>query len=52
MVILFYPMDFLFSEPLMALSARAEEFKKMDAEVMVMSTDSVYSHKAFAKASK
>merc|ERR1712180_405696 len=51
-VILFYPMDFLFSEPLMALSARAEEFNKMDAEVMVMSTDSVYSHKAFAKASK
>ena len=31
---------------------RMEEFTKMGAEVMAMSTDSVYSHKAFAKATK
>ena len=49
---MFYPMDFLYSETLMPLSNRMAEFNSMGAEVMAMSTDSVYSHKAFAKASK
>merc|ERR1712042_423788 len=51
-VLLFYPMDFLFAETLMPLSNRLAEFANMGAEVLAMSTDSVYSHKAFAKASK
>jgi alkyl hydroperoxide reductase subunit AhpC len=32
--------------------SRLSEFQAANCEVLVMSTDSVYSHRAFAKASK
>ena len=31
---------------------RIDDFAKLNCQVMAMSTDSVYSHKAFVKASK
>ena len=31
---------------------RVDDFKKLNCAVLAMSTDSVYSHKAFVKASK
>jgi len=51
-VIMFYPMDFVYADTLMPLSNRLAEFQAANCEVLVMSTDSVYSHRAFAKASK
>merc|ERR1712226_951976 len=51
-VLVFYPMDFVYAESITPFSNRIEDFKKLNCEVLAMSTDSVYSHKAFYKASK
>ena len=49
LVILYYPADFTFICPteIMDLNRRYEEFKKYKAEVIVVSTDTVYTHKAW-----
>ncbi|MCF6093645.1 peroxiredoxin [Microaerobacter geothermalis] len=49
LVLFFYPLDFTFVCPteITALSDRAEEFKNLDAEILGVSTDSVYSHRAW-----
>jgi peroxiredoxin (alkyl hydroperoxide reductase subunit C) len=48
-VLLFYPLDFTFVCPteLTAFSDRYDELKGMGAEVIGISTDSVYSHRAW-----
>jgi alkyl hydroperoxide reductase subunit AhpC len=48
-VLFFYPLDFTFVCPteIRAFNEKYEEFKKMNAEVITASTDSVYSHKAW-----
>lgn len=48
-VLLFYPLDFTFVCPteLTAFSDRYDEFKGINAEVIGVSTDSVYSHRAW-----
>jgi peroxiredoxin 2/4 len=48
-VLLFYPLDFTFVCPteLTAFSDRYDELKGMGAEVIGVSTDSVYSHRAW-----
>merc|ERR1712080_171446 len=51
-VLVFYPMDFVYAESIQPFSARVAEFKKLNCDVLACSTDSVYSHKAFVKASK
>ena len=50
--LMFYPMDFVYAESINPFSARVDEFSKLNCAVLAMSTDSVYSHKAFVKASK
>merc|ERR1712013_512391 len=50
--LVFYPMDFVYAESITPFSNRVEEFNKVNCAVLAMSTDSVYSHKAFAKASR
>lgn len=49
LVLFFYPMDFTFVCPteITAFSERIEDFKEIDAEVLGVSTDSKYSHKAW-----
>jgi peroxiredoxin (alkyl hydroperoxide reductase subunit C) len=49
LVLFFYPMDFTFVCPteVTAFSERIEEFKDIDAEILGVSTDSKYSHKAW-----
>jgi len=49
LVLFFYPLDFTFVCPteILALSDRLEEFEAIGAEVLGVSTDSVYSHKAW-----
>jgi alkyl hydroperoxide reductase subunit AhpC len=49
LVSFFYPLDFTFVCPteILALSDRIGEFKAMGAEVLGVSIDSVYSHKAW-----
>ena len=49
LVIFFYPADFTFVCPteLEELADHYEEFKKMGVEVMSVSTDTVYAHKAW-----
>jgi len=49
LVMLFYPLDFTFVCPteLTAFSDRYEEFEGIGAEVIGVSTDSVYSHRAW-----
>jgi peroxiredoxin 2/4 len=49
LVIFFYPLDFTFVCPteITALSDRYEEFLERGAEVLGISTDSVYSHRAW-----
>ncbi len=51
-VLFFYPLDFTFVCPteIKAFNEKYEEFKKMGAEVITASTDSVYSHKAWQEA--
>src|SRR3989338_3388240 len=48
-VLFFYPADFTFVCPteLLDLNRHFEEFKKLHAEVISVSTDSVYTHKAW-----
>lgn len=54
LVFFFYPLDFTFVCPteITALSDAAEEFRKLDCEVLGVSTDSIHSHKAWINASK
>ena len=49
LVLFFYPMDFTLVCPteITALSDRCEEFEEIGAEVLGVSTDSVYSHMAW-----
>ncbi|RKP06715.1 thioredoxin-like protein [Thamnocephalis sphaerospora] len=49
LVMVFYPLDFTFVCPteLIAFSDRAEDFKKLGAEVVGVSVDSEYSHLAW-----
>merc|ERR1712088_172366 len=51
-VLVFYPMDFVYAESTTPFCKRVDDFKKLNCAVLAMSTDSVYSHKAFVKASK
>ncbi len=48
-VLFFYPLDFTFVCPteIKAFNEKIDDFKKMGAEVVTCSTDSVYSHKAW-----
>jgi peroxiredoxin 2/4 len=50
-VLFFYPLDFTFVCPteITAISDRYDEFEDLDAEVIGVSTDSVYSHQAWIK---
>jgi len=52
LVLFFYPADFTFVCPteIVDLHRRHEEFKKLKAEVVVASTDTVYTHKAWVEA--
>jgi len=49
LVLLFYPLDFTFVCPteLTAFSDRYEDFEGLNAEVVGVSTDSVFSHRAW-----
>ena len=49
LVLFFYPLDFTFVCPteIKAFSQKVEEFKKAGAEVLAVSTDSVFSHRAW-----
>lgn len=49
LVLFFYPLDFTFVCPteITALSDRAEEFTELDAEILGVSTDSKFSHRAW-----
>ncbi len=53
LVIFFYPLDFTFVCPteIQSFNKHYEEFKKLGAEVIAASTDSVYSHKAWVDSS-
>ncbi len=50
-VIFFYPLDFTFVCPteIQGFNLKYDEFKKLGAEVLTASTDSVYSHKAWTE---
>src|SRR3989338_7034158 len=52
-VLFFYPLDFTFVCPteIKSFDKHYEAFKKLGAEVIAASTDSVYSHKAWAESS-
>jgi len=52
-VVFFYPLDFTFVCPteIQGYSSRHSDFTKAGAEVISVSTDSVYSHKAWAESS-
>lgn len=49
LVLFFYPLDFTFVCPteITALSEAYDEFKKLDAEVLGVSIDSIHSHRAW-----
>ncbi|PRD27752.1 UNVERIFIED_CONTAM: Jafrac1 [Trichonephila clavipes] len=49
LVLFFYPLDFTFVCPteIIAFSERAEEFRKINCEVVACSTDSHFSHLAW-----
>lgn len=51
LIMFFYPLDFTFVCPteLKAFNERYEEIKKAGADVLAISTDSVYSHRAWIK---
>jgi alkyl hydroperoxide reductase subunit AhpC len=51
LVLFFYPLDFTFVCPteITALSERYDEFTQLNADVLGVSTDSVYSHRAWIK---
>ena len=50
-VLFFYPLDFTFVCPteILEFSKKTDEFKKKNAQVISVSTDSVYSHKAWCE---
>lgn len=52
LVMFFYPLDFTFVCPteIRAFSEAAERFRKAGAEILGVSTDSVFSHRAWIKA--
>ena len=52
-VLTFYPGDFTFvcATDIEALMKRYDEFKRLNAEVFAISTDTVYSHKGWVKTS-
>ena len=54
MILFFYPADFTFVCPteLEEMANTYEEFKKLDAEVLSVSTDTVFVHKAWKDASE
>ncbi|SDS16281.1 Alkyl hydroperoxide reductase subunit AhpC (peroxiredoxin) [Paenibacillaceae bacterium GAS479] len=54
LVFFFYPLDFTFVCPteITALSDAAEEFKKLNSEILGVSIDSIHSHKAWINTSK
>ncbi|HMY55215.1 MAG TPA: peroxiredoxin [Candidatus Obscuribacter sp.] len=54
LVLFFYPLDFTFVCPteLKAFSEKYDEFKKAGADVLAISTDSVYSHRAWINTSE
>ncbi|MDY6866301.1 MAG: peroxiredoxin [Chloroflexota bacterium] len=49
LILFFYPYDFSFVCPteILALSGQYEEFKALNADILGVSTDSVYSHRAW-----
>jgi len=49
LIVFFYPLDFTFVCPteIKAFNDRYDEFKKAGAEIIAISTDSVYSHRAW-----
>jgi peroxiredoxin (alkyl hydroperoxide reductase subunit C) len=49
LVLFFYPLDFTFVCPteILAMDDRYEDFKDLGAEIVGVSTDSVYSHRAW-----
>ena len=49
LILLFYPYDFSFVCPteILALSDNYEEFKALNTEILAISTDSVYAHRAW-----
>jgi peroxiredoxin 2/4 len=49
LVLFFYPADFTFVCPteVTAMSDRFDEFKELDTEVLGVSTDNVFSHRAW-----
>ena len=51
LVLFFYPLDFTFVCPteIQSFDRHYEDFKKLGAEVIACSTDSVYSHQAWVK---
>ena len=51
MVLFFYPLDFTFVCPteIRSFNAQYDEFRKLGAEVLTASTDSVFSHKAWVE---
>ena len=51
LVLFFYPLDFTFVCPteIQGFNKNYNEFKKLNAEVLAASTDSVYSHKAWSE---
>ena len=51
LVIFFYPLDFTFVCPteIRGFNEHYEDFKRLGAEVIAVSTDSVYSHKAWVE---
>ena len=53
LVVFFYPLDFTFVCPteIREFSARYPEFKKLNAEVLGVSVDSVHSHEAWVEGS-
>jgi peroxiredoxin (alkyl hydroperoxide reductase subunit C) len=54
LVLFFYPLDFTFVCPteIKGFNSRLDEFNKIGAEILGISTDSVYSHRAWIRASK
>lgn len=54
LVLFFYPLDFTFVCPteISGISKRVEDFKKLNAEILGVSIDSVHSHKAWINASQ
>ena len=51
LIVFFYPLDFTFVCPteIRGFNSHFDEFKRLNAEVVSVSTDSVYSHKAWAE---